>query len=193
MTAPFASDAEAGRLLADEVARLALVARPVVVALGAEARLVARPVGERLGAPVEECAVARLVLPWRPTLAFGAITEDSHHFLDRQVVDDWGLGAREIARLARALLPGLRAGAATGPRWETRKDVSVIVVARSLSTGYRARAAAAAACAAGAAEVVVASPCASRDAADSVAAEHRVVALVVSDAARFDPADCYAR
>lgn len=193
VTAPFTGLDEAGRLLAAAVARLALAAQPVVVALGAEALPVARPVGERLGAPVEECRAARLVLPWRPAIAFGAITAGSHHYLDRKVVTDWGLGAREIARLGRELLPGLRAGSAPSLRREACEGASVVVVARSLSTGYRVRAAAAAAHAAGGAEVLIASPCASRDAADSIAAEHRLVTLLVSDAARFDPADYYPR
>jgi putative phosphoribosyl transferase len=174
---------ESGRLLAEPIAGLGLD-RSIVVAIGEDGLTVARACAGALAAPLGWYGAAALRLPWRPSLSFGAVTDDDHHYLDAEVVADHCLGTREIAAVARAALPLLRAAR---PRRPDLVGRAVVLVADALDTGYRALAVARAARAAGAAHIAVATPCAARDAADRVAASGLVtISLVVSDAPRFD-------
>ena len=183
---------EAGGLLAEAVAALNL-GEAVVLSVGAEGAIAAQVMAARLGAKVGAIAVAHLALPWRTQLPFGALTEDDHHYLDPDVVSDHALSAREIAQIARELLPSLRPG--TVKSRAARPDLTGRIAILScgwLSTGYRARAAVASAVAAGARDVVVAAPCAARDAFLRVqAAPAKVVVLDVYDGPRFDPAEWF--
>ena len=158
---------------------------PLVLICSDEDAPLATRVGELLGAPARPLRVAHLVLPWYRRLPLGALTEDNHHYVDPVVAADHSIGAREIAQLCQGQIAELR-----GPGWRPAPPhgaVSAIVVARALSTGYRALALAASAQAGGAREVIVASPCGARDAIHRVESAARLVVLASSDGPRFDP------
>ena len=190
----FANVEEAGGLLAEGVAGLGL-SDAVVLAVGDDGLPMARSIAARLGVEKGRLGVAHLCLPWRTTLAFGALTDDDHHFVDPVVATDHSLGAREIAQIARDLLPVLREGTPAS-RAERRPLLTgrvAVLACGWLSTGYRALAVAAAARAAGASDVVVASPCAARDAFVRVeASPAKMVVLDVYDGPRFDPGEWFA-
>ena len=91
MSRVFPDREEAGRMLAERFAELPQppppgATRVVVLAVGDEGRAVAGPVAARAGAPLGLYRVVDLVLPWRPKVAFGAITDDNHHYIDPEIV-----------------------------------------------------------------------------------------------------------
>lgn len=189
----FASRAEAGRLLGKALLGLALPApleRPLVLAVGEGAERVAQGVADRLGGKAHLCRLEHLVLPWPPHIPFGAITIDNHHYIDPDVAGDHGLGAREMGQIAREVLAALRR-ASGRDRLPTVEGASVVLVSEGLNTGYRTLAAAASVRAGGAAQVIVASPCAARDALARVEKQVTTLVLAVSDAPRFYAPECY--
>lgn len=189
----FADADDAARQLAERLRGAAPeFANPtVVIGVGDDGKRVAEPLAAALALPLGDYAVGQMVLPWRPKLAFGALTDDNHHYTDAEIVTDHSLGAREQGQLARALLASLRARRPARPKLAGER---VLIVGAALSTGYRVLAVAASVKAAGAAGVMVAAPCAARDAVERVAAARLpVLCLVVSDGPLFDAASFYAR
>ena len=176
---------EAAARLVEALSPVPLPAPHRVFGVGEESRPMAERVAARLASPVEVRRVELLPLPWYPRITLGALTPDNHHYADPVVAADHSLGAREVAQLCRDRLPALR-----GPGWRKPPSLAgatALVIARSLTTGYRALALCASLKGAGAGKVVVASPCATRDAIDRVESAAPLVVLAPSDAARFDP------
>ncbi|WP_284615079.1 phosphoribosyltransferase [Aquabacterium humicola] len=71
----FANRAEAGRLLAERVAAVALRAPPVVLALPRGGVPVGAAVARRLQAPLDLLLVRKIGVPWQPELALAAVVE----------------------------------------------------------------------------------------------------------------------
>lgn len=98
----FADRAEAGRLLAAELARRALPA-PAVYALVRGGAPVAAEIAERLGAPLDLLLVRKLGVPGQPELAAGAVVdgERADVVLNEDIVAAAGLSRRTLAALIR--------------------------------------------------------------------------------------------
>lgn len=139
---PFVNRREAGRRLADELARHSLE-RPVVIALPRGGVPVAAEVAARLGAPLDVLVVRKLGCPWQPELGMGAIGEG-----DVRVLNDY-----LIARLQ--ITPEHVEAAIAAEQAEVRRRVrryrgdrtplpvqgrTVILVDDGLATGFTARA-----------------------------------------------------
>ena len=101
----FADRAEAGALLADEVASLGLVA-PLVLALPRGGVPVGAAIARRLRAPLDVVLVRKLGAPGEPELAIGAVADRAAPVivLNDQLVAALGVGADYIeAEAAREL------------------------------------------------------------------------------------------
>jgi predicted phosphoribosyltransferase len=83
---PFADRAEAGRLLAAELATLKLPENVIVLALPRGGLPVGWEVAKRLRAPLDVVIVRKLGVPWQPELAMGAIANSSFQTLDQDLI-----------------------------------------------------------------------------------------------------------
>jgi putative phosphoribosyl transferase len=99
VTTPFADRAEAGRVLADHVAREPGLVAPVVVALPRGGVPVGAEVARRLGAPLVVMPVCKVGAPGQEELAVGAVAPGGVTVLNQTVVASLGLGAQELDRL----------------------------------------------------------------------------------------------
>jgi predicted phosphoribosyltransferase len=88
---PFADRAEAGRLLAAELATLELPANVIVLALPRGGLPVAWEVAKELQAPLDVVVVRKLGVPWQPELAMGAVASGSFKTLDEQLIGALGI------------------------------------------------------------------------------------------------------
>lgn len=93
---PFADRAEAGRILAAELATHKLDADVVVLALPRGGLPVGREVAKALGAPLDVVIVRKVGVPWQPELAMGAIASGSFQTLDEDLVRALGIPREEI-------------------------------------------------------------------------------------------------
>ena len=151
---------DAGRQLADRLARFAAAA-PVVVAMPRGGVPVAREVADRLAAPLDIIVVRKLGCPWQPELGIGAIAEGGVRIVNDRLVRDLGVRpdqleevtAREARELERRVIH-YRGERAAIPL----TDRVVLLVDDGLATGYTARAAIAALRLAGASRVILAVP-----------------------------------
>ncbi|HET6830549.1 MAG TPA: alpha/beta family hydrolase [Solirubrobacterales bacterium] len=156
----FGDRREAGRLLADELARMEL-AEPVVVALPRGGVPVGFEVATALGAPLDVGLVRKLGHPGQPELGIGAIGEDGTIVFDERSVGAFGISREQIESIAireaeeldrrRRLYRGDEPPVAVEGR-------TVIVVDDGLATGVTAAAASRVLKAHGAARVILAVP-----------------------------------
>jgi predicted phosphoribosyltransferase len=164
----FADRAEAGALLAEEVAALDL-AEPVVLALPRGGVPVGAAIARRLHAPLDVVLVRKLGAPGEPELAIGAIADGAapETVLNDQLVAALGVGAdyieaaaaRELARIEerRRTYAGLRPNISATGR-------AAIVVDDGVATGMTMRVALRSVRRLGPNRLVAAAPVASQDA-----------------------------
>lgn len=179
---PFADRAEAGRLLAREVAALGLVA-PVVLALPRGGVPVAAEVARVLNAPLDLLLVRKIGAPGNPEVAVAAVSDGPH---PQCVMDDPMMAATGAdrawveARKAEALreIERRRTRYLAGRPRVPLAGRTVVIVDDGVATGTTARVAIQAAHADHAASVVLAVPVAARETLGVLAAlVDRVVCL----------------
>jgi len=93
---PFADRAEAGRLLAAELATRKLPANVIVLALPRGGVPVGFEVAKALHAPLDVVVVRKVGVPWEPELAMGAIAGKSHQVLNRDLIRDLRISQKEV-------------------------------------------------------------------------------------------------
>ncbi|GIU96089.1 MAG: hypothetical protein KatS3mg012_2546 [Gaiellaceae bacterium] len=177
---PFRDRRAAGRLLADALRELDVVAatpRVVVVGLARGGVEVAAEVARALGAPLEALAVRKIRHPWQPEYGIGAVAPGGVVYLRGRD----GLTEEEVARAqerAAAEADELDARLHRGrPRVPIEGSVCILVD-DGLATGGTMAAAVRWARAAGAARVVVAVPVGAADTCVAFEREGLVDALV---------------
>ncbi|HEU5041607.1 MAG TPA: phosphoribosyltransferase family protein [Gemmatimonadales bacterium] len=162
MRAPcYENRSDAGRRLADRLARYAGTPSLIVLALPRGGVVIGAEVARRLGVPLDVLLVRKLGVPGHEELAMGAIASGGVRILSEDVIDALGISERDIAAVAAAEEDELerREQAYRGAR--TPPDVAgktVILVDDGLATGSTMRAAAAALLAQGPRRLVVAVP-----------------------------------
>lgn len=164
---------EAGRLLAERLARLAQE-RPIVIAIPRGGVPVGFEIAKALGAPLDLLAVRKLGAPRNPEFGVGAITEDGISVLDRATARRVGMTQevldQTVAREARELQRRI-------DRYRDRRapvDLvgrMVIVVDDGLATGLTDLAAVRAVRARGADRIVLAVPVGAADSVELLAGE----------------------
>lgn len=160
---PFADRAQAGRLLAPQVAALGLRPPLVVLALPRGGVPVAAEVARALHAPLDLLLVRKIGAPWNPELAVAAVVdgEPPQTVIDEETLAASGAGhdhvqrelpaaLREIARRRHLYLHD------RAPR--SLQGVTAVVVDDGIATGTTARAALRGVRLHGAAHVVLAVP-----------------------------------
>src|SRR5689334_18251518 len=93
---PFADRAEAGRLLAAELATRKLPGHVIVLALPRGGVPVGVEVAKALHAPLDVVVVRKLGVPWQPELAMGAIAGTSMKVLNSGLIADLRISQKEI-------------------------------------------------------------------------------------------------
>jgi len=93
---PFKDRAEAGRLLAAELARRKLPANVVVLALPRGGVPVGFEVAKVLHAPLDVVVVRKVGVPWQPELAMGAIAGNGVQVLDQDLISGLRISQKEI-------------------------------------------------------------------------------------------------
>jgi putative phosphoribosyl transferase len=167
----FRNRAQAGKALADAVARRKPVPPLLVLALPRGGVPVAFEVARRLDAPLDVLVVRKIGMPGQPELAIGAIAAGGvmvrNDMLPRHLVNEEAFGrlaSREMAELQRRE-EVYRAGQAP----LQLRGAHVVLVDDGLATGSTMRAAVAAVRKSGAHLVMVAAPVASMEAQAMVA------------------------
>jgi putative phosphoribosyl transferase len=164
--------AEAGAMLADELAEL--VERPDVIVLGLVRGgvPVAAAVADRLGAPLDALVVRKLGVPQAPEVAFGAVGPGGVRVLNEEIADRIDPAQVEIvvqAEIAELDRRERRYRSGRPPlRLEGR---TVVTVDDGLATGATARAAVTVARRLGATRVVLAVPVGAPEAYQALAQE----------------------
>lgn len=157
----FQDRAEAGRVLADRLAKYAGSPDAVVLALPRGGVPVGFQVARSLGAPLDVLPVRKLGVPGREELAMGAIASDGTRVVNRRVVRELGITEDTLQAVAAAESQELErrehAYRDQRPRPELTAKV-VIVVDDGLATGATMWAAVAAIRRQQPARVVVAAP-----------------------------------
>jgi putative phosphoribosyl transferase len=168
----YADRTDAGRLLAEEVARAVdaagqvsdrdgVTTPPIVLALPRGGVPVAVPVAHALGTTVSVLVVRKLGAPGQPELAVGAIAvigDRIEQVLNADWVSRLGLTDRVLDRIVAAETAELRTRVARFGAAPPVADRAVVIVDDGLATGATMRAAVAAVRGAGARFVVVAVP-----------------------------------
>lgn len=95
----FADRAEAGRLLAEKLARFARGGDPVLLALPRGGVPVAAVVAEALGLPFDLLIVRKLGVPGHEEYAMGAIAAGGVMILDHRVVAQLGIELEDVERV----------------------------------------------------------------------------------------------
>ena len=139
----FKDRAEAGRLLAGEIARLSLH-DPVVLALPRGGVPVADPIAEALNAPLDLVIVRKVGAPGNAELAVAAIVDGSPPdvVINREMVETYGLSEEELDELVKQERPELerRASAYRGQRRALSvTDKTAILVDDGAATGTTMR------------------------------------------------------
>ena len=184
---PFRDRHDAGRRLADALARRAPLHAPVILALPRGGVPVGWEVARALRAPLDVMVVRKLGVPGHEELAMGAIASGGIRVVSDEVVQALAIPARVLADTAVMEEDELlrRERAFRGDRPATRlAGCTVVLVDDGIATGSTMLAAVAAARAASAARVVVAVPVAPRDTCRMLS-EHADEVLCLSTPARF--------
>jgi predicted phosphoribosyltransferase len=164
----FADRAEAGALLAEEVARLGL-ATPLVLALPRGGVPVGAAIARRLGAPLDVVLVRKLGAPGEPELAIGAVANGAapEAVLNDRLVTALGVSAdyieAETARQLAAIEQRRRGYAGVRPNVDPGGRAA-IVVDDGVATGMTICAALRSVRRSGPSRLVAATPVASQDA-----------------------------
>lgn len=138
---PFANRRDAGRQLADELARRPLE-RPVVVALPRGGVPVAAEVAARLGALLDVLVVRKLGCPWQPELGIGAVAEGDVRVLNKELIARLGITPAQLDAVAAAEQAELdrRVRRYRGDRAAVSVEGrTVILIDDGLATGFTAR------------------------------------------------------
>ncbi len=182
----FSDRTAAGRLLADEVARLA-PAQPVVVGLPRGGVPVAAEVARVLGAPLDVIVVRKLGVPFQPEVAFGAVGEGGVRLIDQATVRAARLGDQDCARVEEAQRAELERRLARYRQGRQRASLAgrtAVIVDDGIATGSTASVACEVARRQGAARVLLAVPVAAPQALERL--RHEADAVVcLSAPARF--------
>jgi predicted phosphoribosyltransferase len=144
---PYRDRVDAGRRLAERLARLAGSTEIVVLALPRGGVVVGAEVARELGAPLDVILVRKLGVPGHEELAMGAIASGGVRVLSDDVIDALGISERDVAAVAAAEEDELerREQAYRGTRAPPEvRGRTVILVDDGLATGSTMRAAAAA-------------------------------------------------
>lgn len=96
ITLPFSDQLEAGRLLGAELARHALPANVIVLALPRGGVPVGWEVAKTLHAPLDVVVVRKLGVPWQPELAMGAVAGGSEQVLNQNLIADLHVSREEV-------------------------------------------------------------------------------------------------
>lgn len=178
--APFKDRSEAGRLLAEEVAKLGLDS-PVVYALPRGGVPVAAPIAEQLAAPLDLLMVRKIGVPGHEELAAGSVVDGEQRdvILNEGIVRAVGMRQAEIDAAVQELLREIerrRALYLPGRAPVSARGRAAILVDDGIATGASMRAAIMAVRRREPASVVVAVPVA---AAETVEAMRQSVDAVV--------------
>jgi predicted phosphoribosyltransferase len=170
----FSDRADAGRRLADEVARLRLERPAIVLGLPRGGVPVAAIVADRLGVPLDVLIVRKVGAPSNPEFAIGAIASGGIVVRDpgsiALLAPDPGAFERQV-RLEQAELERRARTYRRGRPPPGLQGCDIVLVDDGLATGSTMLAAIRSARAAGAARVIVAAPVASVEAAALTRAE----------------------
>jgi len=169
----FENRVEAGRALAQALARPGRAPGAIVLGLPRGGVPVAYEVAQALGLPLDVLVVRKLGLPWQPELAMGAIASGGALVLNEDVLRHAGGREQALEQVRRRELAELerreRAFRGTRPPLDVAGRTAIIVD-DGLATGATMEAAVRALKALRAERVVVAVPVASIEARDRVAA-----------------------
>jgi putative phosphoribosyl transferase len=172
--AQFRDRREAGRQLAEALARYAGQPGVLVLALPRGGVPVGYEVARVLQAPLDVMLVRKLGVPGHEELAMGAIASGGVRIVSNEVVSILGIDEREIAAVAAAEEAELDRRERAYRNGRATPDVrgrTVILVDDGLATGSTMRAAAAALRAQGAKRLVVAVPVAPQETCEALRSE----------------------
>jgi predicted phosphoribosyltransferase len=134
----FADRQEAGRLLADRLAKYANRADTLVLALPRGGVPVGYELAQRLSLPLDIIGVRKLGVPGQEELAFGAIASGGVRILDDEIVDALQLSPEIIEQVAAAEQRELDRRESAFRSGGTRQDVrdrTIILVDDGIATG----------------------------------------------------------
>lgn len=170
----FENRSQAGRVLAQSLARYAGRNDVVVLGLTRGGVPVAKEVAEVLGAPLDALVVRKLGMPGHEELAFGAIASGGGRVLNDDVVRHWLLLGGDLRSLDRVEAREQDELTRREQRYRGHREPvdvegkTVIIVDDGLATGATMRAAASAIRQRSPARIVVAVPVASRESCEAV-------------------------
>lgn len=172
----FKDRTEAGKMLAEELARRGYANRPdlLVLALPRGGVPVAYEVAKALRAPLDVFIVRKLGVPGREELAMGALATGGVRILNRNVVEALDITTDVIDEVARTEQAELERRERDYRGKRSPLDLrgrTVIIVDDGLATGSTMRAAAAALRQEGPAQIVVAVPVAAEETCDEFRSE----------------------
>ena len=168
----FEDRVDAGRRLAERLARYKHAESTIVCGIPRGGVVVAAEVATGLGLPLGLAAVRKIGAPGNPELAIGAVDDGSLELLDERIGGELGLTSDDLARAGESARGKLRtwlAGMPHGPR--PPAGGSVILVDDGVATGYTAEVAVRAMRRQGASRVVLAVPVAPIDSASRLQAQ----------------------
>jgi putative phosphoribosyl transferase len=186
ITRLFEDRRRAGLALARELTAVIDPAHTVVAGIPRGGIAVAIPIVERFAVPLAMVYARKLTAPQAPELAFGALDEDGHAFIDPRIVAMLALTAQDIERARTRVTTEIRRRMSLyeAPSLaEFLPGRDVVLVDDGLATGLTMRAAVAYARRHGARQIIVAVPCVSSSAAERFRREaDRLVSLIVDEA-----------
>jgi putative phosphoribosyl transferase len=182
----FRDRGDAGRQLAELVDDLRDV-HPVVLGLPRGGVVVAAAVAAALDADLDVIVVRKIGMPGQAEYAVGALGEGGVRVLDQHLMAQLGVEQRAIDRVERDEQEALDRRVTVLRERRPIIDLTgrtAIIVDDGLATGATARAACLVARARGAARIVLAVPCAPRDAVEKVREADELRAVILSDSFR---------
>jgi putative phosphoribosyl transferase len=171
--------------------------RPLVLAIPRGGIPVGSRVADYLGADFDVVVARKVPIPWEPEAGLGAVGPDGELALNEDIVRHLRLSEDELTALSERVLQDVRRREEVlrgGRPHPAIRDRSIILVDDGLATGYTMVAAARWVRKGGPERVIIAVPCSSGAALESVRPlADTVVALEVSHAPFFAVADFYER